>query len=346
MKQFIVLVFLFIIMSTNVNAKEFKIAVLYWSMKIEGQVAMRKGLEEEVKKINALAKIKHGHTIKVTPHVAGDGEKGIINQLQQFNKIIEKGLFDLIIVQPTDNAALSNSLKLANNKKIPIIVYDQYIIGGRTDSYITSNNYQAGMLDGEYISSLFKNDYQIKLVIVEYPNVSSTVERVDGFIDALKKGNKKFKVLKTYNAVEPISGKKAGEDILRDFPHKGSIDVVFTVNDGGGLAVVEQLLKAKRKEIKVASIDGDPRSVKLISENKMIAIDSAQFCGEIGRKSLSTAYQLLSGNKVASKILIPTFPVTKETILRYPGWLGGIPRSFNKPWNKKQKWDNSVLEFK
>ena len=154
-----------LLMSTFAHAKEFKVAALYWSMNIEGQVAMRKGLEEERQRINSEAKAKGGHTVKVIPYVAGDGEAGIKNQVAQFNDVATKGGVDLIIVQPTDNAALSEGLTLANSKNIPVVAYDQYIIGGKIMSYVTSNNYQAGTLDGEYIASRFKDEYEIKLTL-------------------------------------------------------------------------------------------------------------------------------------------------------------------------------------
>lgn len=334
-----------LLMSTLVCAKEFKVAALYWSMNIEGQVAMRKGLEEEQQRINTAAKAKGTHTVKVIPYVAGDGEAGIKNQVAQFIEVVKKGGVDLIIIQPTDNAALSDGLRLANQKKIPVVAYDQYIIGGKLVSYITSNNYQAGILDGEYIASRFKDDYEIKLILVEYPNVSSTVERVDGFMNALKKAKQKFKIIKTYTAVEPVSGKKAGQEILNDFSTKGSVDAIFTVNDGGGLSVVEELAKAGRSEILVASIDGDPRSVENIKNKRLTVIDSAQFCGELGRQSMKVAYKYLSGKPIAPKVLIPTFPISLETLSKYPGWLGSIPAPFVKPWAQGQKWDNRILEY-
>jgi len=34
--------------------------------------------------------------------------------------------------------------------------------------------------------------------------------------------------------------------------------------------------------------------------------------------------------------LVPTFPVTAETLDRYPGWLGAIPEAFTKPWHSLQ----------
>lgn len=53
MKKLLILAML----SLCLFAKEdYRIAVLYWSMNIEGQVAMRKGLEAEAAKINEEAK--------------------------------------------------------------------------------------------------------------------------------------------------------------------------------------------------------------------------------------------------------------------------------------------------
>lgn len=331
----------------NIYAKEYRVGVLYWSMNIEGQVAMRKGVEEVAAQINhefkKTAKKSNDH-LRLIPYVAGDGEAGVANQIKQMDQMIEKDNVDLIIVQPTDNAALVAPLLKANAKKIPVVAYDQYIVKGEIASYITSNNYQAGYLDGEYLASLFSDDYEMKLVLVEYPKVSSTVERVDGLIDALKAEKQKFKVIATFEAVEPVAGKKVGAEILAKFPNKNSIDVIFTVNDGGGLSVVDAIAAAKRTEIKIATVDGDPRSVKNIKAGRNTVIDAAQFCAEIGRQSMSVAWKILKGEKYPKKILVPTFPIVKATVNIYPGWLGKIPDKFEKSWKKGSFWDNQFLE--
>lgn len=258
--------------------------------------------------------------------------------------MIEKKQVDLIIVQPTDNAALVSPLLKANAKKIPVVAYDQYIVKGEIASYVTSNNYQAGFLAGEYLASLFENPYVMKVILVEYPKVSSTVERVDGFIDALNKEKQKFKIMANYEAVEPVSGKKAGADILWQFPNKNSIDAIFTVNDGGGLEIVSAISKALRSEIKIATVDGDPKSVQNLKKKKNTVIDSAQFCAEIGRQSMEVGWKILQGKRYPKKILVPTFPITQETVAKYPGWLGKIPASFEKPWKKGSLWSNELIE--
>lgn len=323
----------------------FKIGILYWSMNIPGQVAMRKGVEKTAREINKIAQKKNLSKIELIPMVAGDGAMGIERQIKQMEKFIDQKI-DLIIVQPTDIAALSESLKRANKFKIPVVAYDQHIIGGKLSAYITSNNYQAGYLDGEYVATQFPNNKILQIVLIEYPHVSSTVERIDGFIDALEHYKQRYKVRKTYQAVDPVSGTLAGEKFLEDFPKKNSIDLIFAVNDGGGLAVITALKKAKRFEIFFASVDGDPQSVENIKKGDIFRIDSAQFCGEIGAEAMRTAYKILYGEKVSQKKMVPVFPITRETVQQYQGWNAPMPQPFKKPWRSDPPiWSNKIISI-
>ena len=331
----------FIFLSLSVYANEqFHIGVLFWSETIEGQVAMKQGLLNEADKINQNAEKK----VQLTSFVAGDGEEGMENQLKQFYTLLSQNV-DAIIVQPTDNAILVPALLEANKKSIPVIAYDQYISQGELASFITSDNYQAGFLDGEYVSDKFKDKKELKIVLVEYPHVSSTVQRVDGFIDALEKYKVKYKIVKRYEAVEPVAGAKVGTEILRDFPQKGSLDLIFTINDGGGVPLAKELIKAKRDDINIATVDGDPQSVILLKSNQNIIIDSAQFCGEMGAVALRVAYDKLLGKEISKNILFPVFPITKETQEMYHGWLAPMPIKFQKPWKSEMPfWDNKLKE--
>jgi ribose transport system substrate-binding protein len=303
-------------------AKDWKVAVLYWSMKIEGQVAMRKGLEEQVQLYNKENKGKS--SIALIPYVAGEGRKGIENQATQMQQAL-KDKPDVIVIQPTDNSTLAASLQEANTLKIPVIAYDQYIVNGELTAFITSANYRAGQDNGEFITSQFKPDQRIRIAVFEYPAVSSTTERVDGFFDSLRAQNAKFKVVGVYQAVDPESGRLAVKKFLKDFPEKNSVDVVFTVNDGGGLEIVKELQAKKRTEIKHVTFDGDPASVDNIRGGRSTVIDSAQFCGELGRETARTLAKVISGKSVERKIRVPTFPITKKTLSDYPGWMG-VPK--------------------
>lgn len=306
----------------------YRVGVLYWSMEIPGQVAMRRGLEARAEEINGQP---GGPRLELVPRVAGEGQTGIENQIVQMNELLDLGL-DLIIVQPTDNAALADPLRRANRQGVPVVAYDQYISGGELACYLTSDNYQAGYQDGEYAAWVLPDDRPATIVLVEYPHVSSTVERVDGFLDALGRAGQPYRIAAAFEAVEPVGGRRAGQEILRGFPEPGTLDLVFCVNDGGGLAVVDVLAEAGRTEIKVASIDGDPVSLENIRAGRLTIVDSAQFCWHLGAEAMQAAWEVLQGEPVADHLLLPVFPITAETIDSYGGWYGGTPDPFTKPW--------------
>jgi len=314
----------------------YRVGVLYWSMQIPGQVAMREGLEREATALNAAAAASGTRGLELIPRVAGDGPEGIARQIVQMNELVDLRP-DLLIVQPTDNAALAAPLVKANEAGIPVVAYDQYISGkGKLTSFLTSDNHQAGYLDGEYLASMFHPEHEIRLVLVEYPHESSTVERVNGLMDALRDAGQPFKVLASYEAVEPVGGAAAGKKMLAAFPDKGSIDAVFTVNDGGGLAVVDALAAAGRTEIIAATIDGDSASVANIVAGRITRIDSAQFCGALGAESMKLGWRVLQGDKVPPLVLLPVFPITKETHQQFRGWNQPPPEPFVKPWPSTQ----------
>lgn len=326
--------------------KPFRVGVLYWSMNIPGQVAMREGLEKRAALINTQAARLGERRLELIAEVAGDGEAGILNQIKQMNEMIARKV-DLLIVQPTDNAALSEALRSANAAGIPVVAYDQYISFGRLTAYRTSDNYQAGWLNGEYIASRFSPDRSIQLVLVDYPHVSSTVERLNGFLDALAAASMSYNILKTYQAVEPVAGRKAAQKFLKDFPASGSVDVIFTVNDGGGLAIVEELLAAGRTEIMHATVDGDPKSIENIKTGTITVIDSAQFCGPLGEEAMQAGYDHLMGGKPPYHAVIPVFPITGETLAQYPGWTGPIPQSISKSWKSLlSEWSGQLKIIK
>lgn len=311
-----------------------RIGVLYWSMNIAGQVAMRNGLEAQAHRINDTARRLGQPQLELLPMVAGDGTAGVERQVSQMLEMVRRKP-DVIVVQPTDNAALAGPLRAANQAGIPVVAYDQYISGGNLAAYITSDNHQAGYLGGEYLAAQFPDDKTIRLVLVEYPRVSSTVERLNGFLDALRDHRQAYKILKTYEAVEPVAGRRAGQQMLQDFSAKGSIDAVFAVNDGGGLSVVDVLADAGRSEIMVASIDGDPKSVDNVRKGRLTRIDAAQFCGPLGAQAIAAAYAIANGESVPRQALVSVFPITRETLDRYPGWDGPIPAQFTKPWQAR-----------
>jgi ribose transport system substrate-binding protein len=271
--------------------------------------------------------------VRLLPTVGGDGEPGVVRQIAAIARLVPQRP-DAIILQPIDSAALSGPVEQANAAGIPVIAYDQYVLKGKLACFLTSDNALAGRLNGEYLAHRFKDRTAanpLRLAIVEYPSVSSTVARVEGMRDALAAAELPYRIVGRYEAVEPVAGRRVGHEIARRHP-KGTLDAIFCVNDGGGLAVMEVLERAGRKDVVMATIDGDPAAVAAIRRGGLIGIDTAQFCGPLGAESMRWTYRHLQGERVPRQVLMTVFPVTRENVAAYPGWMGPVPARIQKPW--------------
>ncbi|WP_413577608.1 substrate-binding domain-containing protein [Bdellovibrio sp. HCB290] len=295
-----------------------KVHAFFWSEKIEAQVAMRAGLEQQFQQFNASSS---DLKFEITPYIAGDGREGVLNQIKQLEEALPTKP-DAIIIQPPDLSTASKALQEANAADIPVFSFDQYILLGNLTSYVTSDNYQAGWDNGIYIDSLIPKDQEIKIILVEYLRVSAVINRVDGFFDALRSKRRQFKVVKRYEGITPESGVEIANSILKDYPRKKSVDVIFTVNDGAGLTISNILWEKGRKEILHATVDGDPKAVENIRNKKLTVINSSQYCAEIGRETARQVINHFEKKSVSAQVLIPTYPVTKRSLEGFKGWLG------------------------
>jgi ribose transport system substrate-binding protein len=75
--------------------------------------------------------------------------------------------------------------------------------------------------------------------------------------------------------------------------------------------------------------------VENVRAGRLMRIDSAQFCGPLGAQAIAAAYAIASGKPTPRQALVPVFPITRETLARYPGWEGPIPEPFTKPWQAR-----------
>lgn len=78
-------------------------------------------------------------------------EDVIENQLDQIENMITRGV-DVLVIAPIDGDALTEVLDLAASMDIPVISYDRLIRNSEHVSYYaTFDNFQVGVLQGEYI---------------------------------------------------------------------------------------------------------------------------------------------------------------------------------------------------
>jgi ribose transport system substrate-binding protein len=89
---------------------------------------------------------------------------------------------NLIILNAADSKGVAPAVMRAIAAGLTVVAVDVTAAGG-VDATVTSNNKQAGELDGKYVGDRLKGKAQI----VNGPPVSAVTDRVSGFLEAIKK---------------------------------------------------------------------------------------------------------------------------------------------------------------
>jgi ribose transport system substrate-binding protein len=224
---------------------------------------------------------------------------------------------NLIVLNAADSKGIAPAVIRAKAAGIVVVAVDVGAEGG-VDATITSNNKQAGVLDGKYVADRLKGKGQV--VIVNGPPVTSIMDRVAGFRDVVKK-NPDIKILsQDQNAGgSRDGGLRVMTDLLTAFP---KIDAVFAINDPTAIGCDLAAKQAERKGFFIVSIDGSPDVVPFLKDpNSLIAATAAQDPYTMAEKAVEIGYNIMNGKKPKQQLtLIPVEFITKENVNQYKGW--------------------------
>jgi ribose transport system substrate-binding protein len=96
------------------------------------------------------------------------------------------GRMDGIVLAPTEATALVRSVERAAQQGIPLTIFDSGVNTEDYVSYVSTNNYKAGVLGARKLAELIGDKGKIVMVKM-IPGSSSTMEREKGFEDTLAK---------------------------------------------------------------------------------------------------------------------------------------------------------------
>lgn len=229
-------------------------------------------------------------------------------QIEQIEEMLEMGI-DALVVTPVDSDKLTEVLKEARAQGVHIIVLDTDVSGeGLADCTITSDNYGAGHLVGEYFLTQYDS---ARIVVMTHETTESGRQRVQGFLDAVleKEGMEIAQRIECEGQVE-IAMPAMQEAVSSGL----EFDAVFCLNDLASVGVVAALEEnGLLEETRVYGVDGSPDSKALIAEGMMQAT-AAQFPTRIGSRAADVLYDLLAGETVEKHILIPVELVTRDNV--------------------------------
>ena len=237
-------------------------------------------------------------------------------QNEEIRELIQDGA-EIIFLTPVEWDKSEEGLEIAKRAGIPVIVVDAPVRDTNLVACsVISDNYQAGVLCAKH---LLKVREKAKIILLEHITARSGTERIQGFLDTIKK-NSAFEIVGQGESDGQIeNAMPVMENLLKKAP---DADVVMALNDPsafGAMAAIEG--EGVMDRFLVYGVDGSPEAKAMIHDGMMTAT-SAQFPYRIASKSVQVAYDILAGKKQKHEIIVSVELVTKDNVDRFTldGW--------------------------
>jgi ribose transport system substrate-binding protein len=222
-----------------------------------------------------------------------DAQDDNAKQVSDVEDLIQRNV-DLILINPTDSAAVITAVEAANKAGIPVITVDRGADGGEIAAHIASDNVAGGEMAGELLLSLVGEG--VKVAELEGISGSSAArERGEGFHNVAEGKVEVVSQTANFNRAEGLT---VMENILQGNP---DIVGVFAHNDEMALGALEAIQAAGRDDIFVIGFDATDDAVTAVKDGRLHGT-VAQQPALIGSKALESAFAILNGDTVESYI--------------------------------------------
>lgn len=200
-----------------------------------------------------------GATVNVQ-NANGDPQK----QIEQIKYLIDKGV-DCLVIIPVDGGALTDVVKTAEDKNIPVVSYDRLIPNANTDLYISFDNYMVGEMLGQAIAK----ENAKKVVMICGPLTDNNVPMVnEGFTSVMDKNN--IEILDTFYC-DSWKAELGGAYVYDNMNIIKEADAIMCGNDDVATAVIRSLAVSQLAGLKpVVGQDADLPACQHIVEGTQL----------------------------------------------------------------------------
>jgi ribose transport system substrate-binding protein len=288
------------------SAKDLKsIGISVGSMGNPFFIALAKGAEFEAKKTNP--------AVKITA-VGFDYDLG--KQNTQVDNFIAAGV-DLILLNPGDQKAIEPAIRRAQAAGIVVVAVDTAAKGA--GATVETNNTQAGTIACEYLVE--KMGGKGDMIIVNGPQVSSVVERVNGC----------KQVIAAHPGVKLLSGdqdakgsRDGGLQVMQSLLTRfTTVDGVFAINDPTAIGAALAARQMQRTNFPITAVDGAPDAEAALKDpnSKQFVASASQDPFMMARLAVQEGVGLMNGKKPEKDpLLMDSKLVTRENVSGYEGW--------------------------
>lgn len=243
-------------------------------------------------------------------HTVGtDTELDVDKQIQLLEQAIEEKP-DAIILAATDYYRLVPVAKQIKAAGITLITVDSGLNGGISESFIATDNYEAGRKAAQELIKNIQSDDQVAIMNF-VPGSATAIEREKGVRDAFSQNGVNLVHDTLYSNGSSKKAYQLTVDLLKNQPQlKGIIGLNEPSTLGAGLAIMDMGLKSK---VKLVGFDNSSSEVQLL-ENETMLGTVIQKPFTMGYLAVKTALEVVSGHKVAPVMDTGSEFITKENM--------------------------------
>ncbi|WP_407333022.1 substrate-binding domain-containing protein [Enterovibrio sp. 27052020O] len=235
-------------------------------------------------------------------------------QVRQLDEFVAENV-NLIFLVASDEHKIGPTVKRIVDQGTPIFAIDVRAKGATAT--ITTDNVQAGYVACNHLAESLHGKGHV--LIINGPQVSSVIERVNGCKQALESFPKILVISDTLNGTASIEG--GLENMAYALQAFSTIDGVFAINDPTALGAEQAIAQANSNAL-IMSVDGSPAARQaLLQQRKGWLGTATQFPDVMSHEAVKTAEEWLNNNQIShTEVLIPTKLMSAENAQFFREW--------------------------
>lgn len=241
-----------------------------------------------------------GYDLKYAPAASPSDQK---SQLDAFSTFVNDEV-DVILLTATEASGWEDSLELAKEAEIPVILLDRGV-DAPEDLYVTRiapDNFQVAASVGAWTVETFPEGANY-FVLEGVPGLSVVNERNEGF-DSEVAGKAGFTKVGAQTANwKTDEGKSVIETVLK--ANNNDIQFIFAQNDEMGIGAAQAVTAAglvPGTDVKIATIDGTTGALEALAAGQLSFV--AQYNPFFGDVAVDAVKKALAGDTVESTIIV------------------------------------------
>ncbi len=218
---------------------------------------------------------------------------------------------DAIVAYPQWDG-METSLQRVLDAGVPLVCFD---LEFDLDGYylVTGDNEDMGVQGANYIYD--KIGPEGTIIALTVPTAGSVNDiRMSGFYDQMENLDQNWDVIEYATAFTREDGLADMADILTNNPE---IDAVYSLDDETSIGALQAIKEAGRTDIKVITGGGGCQEYFNMMPDNDIYVASALYSPQMVENAVDEAVELLNGEEVEEKLVIPTTIVDKDNCDEY-----------------------------